>query len=839
MTDSLTEEDVDFAPLEEGSDIVSRIMPRAHQIAALEALRDALARCSRAQANMCCGSGKTYTQAFLGRYVLEAMENPDEGILVCFVPNRALIYQNARNFRKVFESSVEYLGVCSDIDLSGMVALEDQDALLETTTDPDVIEAFLADKTKARIIICTYHSAVVLRESLRLARGEVAQVDLGLFDEAHRTAGNKTTDDLFAYGLIDQNFPMRQRAFFTATPRVIEGRAKTGISMSDPEIYGPVCYTYPFSQGIIDGNVVDYDLWVPVITRSELALFMKEHNLAAEERTGLAMIALQKVMEKTGQTRFLTYHSRIASSEAFAERLRDVLDPSTLIAHVDGNTPSAKREELMQALGEGRTILTNCKAFVEGVDAPGLQGVLFVDPRKSVIDVVQAVGRLSRPDPLDPGKRGSIIAPILAQSLDPSAIQKAADSAGFQTLIQVAQALRANDDALSEDVLERSRAMGRCDDVIEPLHNMQLVGIDDPEVDLDELAQAITVLAMRDLGDSFAQMVGRLEKYIQDYGYLPDAKSDARLHAWMVSARKKHAEGSLEAEHAALLDDVDEWMWVSERARPETIARHVSVFRDRTQSMPSSKRGKAAEADLHSYLMEAQEDFLRNGMSSGNKLTLAMMEENLLFFAEEVLGKRAHQSGCFKFSQKDGKTEIYFHPRVDAHRTTVPVFRSGHSVRPRPIRLHMGRSERERIMALGPYHSVRLTLVRAGIEKDPFKDGRILEWHGGSAQRGESQETSKNSLTWLLARLYDRKVSGRTPYSMQALKKGLIKAGKPATILNSATPRGTIGDVVNLIERVRAAKLAGKLSQDKIDALNQAPDFSWSEESDEGKTESG
>jgi superfamily II DNA or RNA helicase len=806
------------------------IAPRNHQKEAQTGLWDVLGRGPRAQAHMCCGSGKTYAQAFLAQAFIEDVEDPAPVIMACFVPNRTLVQQNARNFRAVFGDSVELLGVCSDADLTGLVSDSDTPAV-ETTTDPDRIEQFLRRTGRPRLVISTYHSAPTLRAALAVARGPQADLLLGLFDEAHRTAGDKTEDDLFAYALSDDNFPISKRAFFTATPRISEGRKTPTYSMSNPEIFGPVAYTYSFQRGITDGNVVDYDLWVPIITHSELANFMKDQGLEGEDRAALALIALKKVMEKTGQSRFLAYRQRVATSQAFAKEMKKVF-PLSFVGHVDGTTPGKEREAMMKALGSGDALLTNCKAFVEGVDVPGLQGVLFVDARKSVVDVVQAVGRLSRPDPEDPGKRGSIIAPILSASADPEAIDLAARTSGFQTLVQVAQALRANDDALEEDILQKSRAEGRGEEITQALHGMEILIPEDSGLNIDDIAQAITVAAMEHLRDTFATQVGRLERFIAQHGYLPARRDDAKLATWIASVRNKHLAGELEPAHADLLDTVEEWAWIGERTPADKIAGHIRAFRDRRQAMPSLKRGTGAEADLHAHLMEGQESYLRYG-SGADALTTALEEENLLFFAEEVLGKRAQVSGRFDVKSKNGTHEVWFHPRADKNRKTIPVFRSGHTVAPRPFLVHTGRVERERLIALGKHHSVRITLVRAGIVQDPFRDARVLDWHAGTAKRGETSNTSKNSFGWLLARLMDRKASGRPAYSFANLAAKRIRANKPATILNSDAPEATIEEVLELISRVRQAMILDKIDQEYLDIFDNAPGFSWIEQTEE------
>lgn len=802
------------------------IAPRNHQKEAQIGLWDVLGRGSRAQAHMCCGSGKTYAQAFLAQAFIEDVEDPDQVIMACFVPNRTLVQQNARNFHAVFGDSVELLGVCSDTDFSGFI-LGDNASVIDTTTDPDRITQFLKRTGRPRLVISTYHSAPTFRSAVSIARGSDVGLLLGLFDEAHRTAGNKTEDDLFAYALSDDNFPILKRAFFTATPRITEGHKAPTYSMSNQEIFGPVAYTYSFQRGIADGNVVDYDLWVPIITHAELAHFMKDQGLEGEDRAAVALIALSKVMERTGQSRFLAYRHRVAASKLFAEEMKKVF-PLSFVGHIDGTTPGVEREAMMKALGKGRTLLTNCKALVEGVDAPGLQGVVFVDPRKSVVDVVQAVGRLSRPDSEDPGKRGSIIAPILVASADPDEIDLAAGASGFHTLVQVAQSLRANDDALEEDILQKSRAEGRGEKLTTVLRGMEIIPPKNSCININDLTHAITVATMEQLRDTFASKVGKLEHFINENGYLPARRDDAGLATWIVSVRNKHISGDLEPAHAAMMDSVKEWTWIGERTSADKIASHIRAFRDRRQSMPSLKRGSGAEADLHAHLMEGQEMYLR-GKSGVNALTIALEKANLLFFAEEVLGKRAQISGRFDIRIINGNYEFWFRPKLDRNRKTIPVYRSGHTVSPRPFLVHVGRLERERLIALGKHHSVRITLVRAGITQDPFLDARILSWHAGTVKRGESQETSKNSFGWLHARLMDRKVSGRPAYSFANLEIKSIRPKQSVTVLSSDAPTATIEEILALILRVRRAMYTEKIDPEYLEMLDTAPGFSWIE----------
>jgi helicase-like protein len=63
-----------------------------------------------------------------------------------------------------------------------------------------------------------------------------------------------------------------------------------------------------------------------------------------------------------------------------------------------GNEPSAFGG--LKGLGnlpeDTRGILSNCACLGEGVDVPVLDGVEFIDPKRSMVEIIQAVGRVIR-----------------------------------------------------------------------------------------------------------------------------------------------------------------------------------------------------------------------------------------------------------------------------------------------------------------------------------------------------------------------------------------------------------------------------------------------------------
>ncbi len=75
-----------------------------------------------------------------------------------------------------------------------------------------------------------------------------------------------------------------------------------------------------------------------------------------------------------------------------------------------GEKPAASAVPLTHLLEDTRGILSNCACLGEGGDVPVLDGVAFIDPKRSMVDIIQAVGRVIRKAA---GKQiGTIVIPV-------------------------------------------------------------------------------------------------------------------------------------------------------------------------------------------------------------------------------------------------------------------------------------------------------------------------------------------------------------------------------------------------------------------------------------------
>lgn len=144
-----------------------------------------------------------------------------------------------------------------------------------------------------------------------------------------------------------------------------------------------------------------------------------------------------------------------AFSRVVSEYVRNTGEhgPECELDHVDGSMDSKLRAKKLEwlASGDGEDecrILTNARCLAEGVDVPSLDAVIFFSPKRSKVDVVQAVGRVMRTFTSrltgEEKRLGYIILPVVIPSeMTPEEALNRSDT--FDVVWGVLQALRSHD----------------------------------------------------------------------------------------------------------------------------------------------------------------------------------------------------------------------------------------------------------------------------------------------------------------------------------------------------------------------------------------------------------
>lgn len=407
-----------------------------------------------------CGTGKSLT----GYWITEKIGASK--ILVA-VPSLALIRQTLQVWTResvAHKKDVHWIAVCSDESVAETerddIAVLTQDLGIRVHTNPDEISDWLkARKKDNAVVFTTYQSG---RATAEAARKSKTVFDIGIFDEAHKTVGKK--DSLFSYLLYNKNVAVKKRAFMTATERRYRGQSEDIASMDDPEIYGDTFELLSFKKALESRQPIlsDYKIVTISVTRDEIAslirrnLFVKPDrgrwDTEVEAEMLAAVIALRKAMKRYLIRHAVSFHSSIARAKAF-KYTQDVFTGAfpefgkLETFHVSGNTPTAVRSRELEEFAQAkRSLVTNARCLTEGVDVPNIDCVLFADPRKSTIDIVQAVGRALRV--YEGKKMGYVIVPVLLDS-DVTDI-RSSQSKAFDSILMVLRALAANDERIIE-----------------------------------------------------------------------------------------------------------------------------------------------------------------------------------------------------------------------------------------------------------------------------------------------------------------------------------------------------------------------------------------------------
>lgn len=381
--------------------------PRPHQRRALKGIARYFGDQERGKVVMPCATGKS----LIGFWAAERLGARRSLVAV---PNLSLVRQLLKDWT---EQSVakgirpSWAVVCSDDSVADMTAARDLGVKVDT--DPNVVASWLRSSKNAdrSVVFTTYQSGRVVAAAARKAR---VSFDLGIFDEAHRTAGREGAP--FAHLLDDDNVKVEKRVFMTATPRIFKGKSRDDvISMDDPAQFGGEAFRMTFLQAMEEGIIPNLTIVAVTVAEKEVERLLQDRRFVRLQAARgeevvrvedlVSALALRKAMMKYGIRRTLGfYHSKKRCHLAEdVQRLVEELFPEygrLDVFHVDGEMTSAERDsELRDFEKSSAALMTNVRVFVEGVDCPAMDAVIFADPRQSTIDIVQGVGRALRPYP--------------------------------------------------------------------------------------------------------------------------------------------------------------------------------------------------------------------------------------------------------------------------------------------------------------------------------------------------------------------------------------------------------------------------------------------------------
>ncbi len=211
------------------------------------------------------------------------------------------------------------------------------------------------------------------------------------------------------------------------------------------------------------------------------------------------------------------------------------------IDHIDGTMNCKDRLEKLEKLNQFEPntckVLSNARCLSEGVDVPALDSIVFFDGKSTMVDIIQAVGRVMRKAKRK--KRGYIILPIALEESEIENLDEAVNNTNFKNIWKVIKALRSHDPSLVDEATfkEKIKIFGSDDN---KKQNDEKTLFD--AILLQDLADAMynvmpTKLGDRNYWENFTKKTGNIARTLNNRLKMIFDKNPEFFHGFLDSLR--------------------------------------------------------------------------------------------------------------------------------------------------------------------------------------------------------------------------------------------------------------------------------------------------------------
>ena len=357
-----------------------------------------------------------------------------------------------------------------------------------------------------------------------------------------------------------------------------------------------------------------------------------------------AQIGLLKAIKDYDLKRIISFHSRVNRAETFATDIQQTMEwisdehrPSGTLRtdFVSGNMPANKRKiklDQLKALGADeplvlsphcgrelerggsgkelrRGLLCNARCLSEGVDVPSLDGVAFIDPRSSQVDIIQAVGRAIR---LSQDKKvGTIVLPVFI-----AAGQNAEDTieaSNFKPIWDVLNALKAHDDVLACELDQIRTELGRKPGTGISADDLRKITIDLPVTVDANFGNALRTYLVEQVTSFWDERFGQLLAYKAKHGntIVPQRNPPSELGMWVSNQRRDGKNGNLSKARIKRLNEID-FTWDTYESQWEERFSELLAYKNEHGDVNVPHR----PSDLGKWIQNQRTDYKKGVLST-------------------------------------------------------------------------------------------------------------------------------------------------------------------------------------------------------------------------------
>ena len=344
----------------------------------------------------------------------------------------------------------------------------------------------------------------------------------------------------------------------------------------------------PFAQGIRDGYLTDYSIWLPFLTRNQMGETSVAvdipHTFQQDDQTLIAQaLYLATVMLKTDTRRCIVYLTRQEDCERFMAHASKVFEEyhglTIWTNKIDGTVSAADRatrlRDFQSDLDAQFYLLTSVRILDEAVDIPKCDSVFVttVGEHSSDIRMMQRAMRGSTVDPSNPSKHNQII--LWAN--------------GWEQCVNSLDGIRAADPEFHKKIRVSTTydRQGITQETMEAVEQQE-----------QEMREYVVVSCVSLWERNKMRWMAMYEKLGKAPSIMSKDLEEKRVGQWQNNIRQAKKKGALSTEHSAELEAIPGWEWGAdaytwEEQRNHWITQYEKLHRTPSQTSKETDEKRA------------------------------------------------------------------------------------------------------------------------------------------------------------------------------------------------------------------------------------------------------